>query len=152
MIFQVCLQKSLLRQYALSLTGGSPGVSYKLGLGYDQNRDNLIRNGYNRVTVNSYATFYPVNKMEFYTSFNYSHSNTIQPNQLPFGGVSVNGSNIQGFVYIRIRIWLIARLHSCNQPDYRYGNRQALYILNHSPKLHQMATVGLDRIAMTVIE
>lgn len=78
-------QKSVLQQYAINLIGGSNNLSYNLTLGYDKNRDNLIRNGYNRFTVNSTSSYTPLKNLEFTTGIQYSNNETNLSNEFGLG-------------------------------------------------------------------
>lgn len=59
------------QQYALNLNGGTTNVAYNISLGYDNNQNNLIRNNYNRLTLNSQTIFKISQKLELTTSINY---------------------------------------------------------------------------------
>ncbi|HEY9362813.1 MAG TPA: carboxypeptidase-like regulatory domain-containing protein, partial [Chitinophagaceae bacterium] len=65
-------QKSANQQYSVSLHGGQSKVSYFLSGGFDQNKDNLVRNGLDRITLNSLTTYYPVKSLEISTNIVYS--------------------------------------------------------------------------------
>lgn len=65
-------QKSANQQYSVSLHGGQSKVSYFLSGGFDQNKDNLVRNGLDRITLNSLTAYYPVKSLEISTNIVYS--------------------------------------------------------------------------------
>lgn len=73
-------QNSINQQYSFSVKGGGSAISYYLSGGLDRNDDNLVRNGLNRVTVNSMLTFYPVRSLEISSNVLYSHSKQAQNN------------------------------------------------------------------------
>lgn len=73
-------QNSVNQQYSFSIKGGGSTVSYYLSGGFDQNNDNLVRNGLNRVTVNSMLTYHPVKSVEISSSVLYSTSKQLQNN------------------------------------------------------------------------
>lgn len=50
-------QQSLNQQYAFDLKGGSDNQKYFLSAGYDDDRDNLVRNGYQRLTLDANNTY-----------------------------------------------------------------------------------------------
>ncbi|MEO6133500.1 MAG: carboxypeptidase-like regulatory domain-containing protein, partial [Ginsengibacter sp.] len=52
-------RKSAKQQYSISLHGGSSLTSYFLSVGYDKNAENLIRNSFERFTLNSLNNFTP---------------------------------------------------------------------------------------------
>lgn len=84
-------QKAFSQQYSLGLRGGSQQFAYDFSLGYDNNRDNLIRNGQQRITVNSNNTYRPMKNLRIDANINYSQSNIQMNNQLPFGAVFSGG-------------------------------------------------------------
>jgi len=73
-------QTSVNQQYSLSLKGGGQAVSYYLSGGYDSNKNNLVRNGLDRVSVNSMLTYHPTGKLEVSSNIIYSYSKTDQNN------------------------------------------------------------------------
>lgn len=83
-------QESVSQQYAVSLSGGQSKVSYFFSGGFDQNRDNLIRNGFNRITLNSLTTYYPVKSLEISTNIVYSQ-NTQKENNTGAGQINSGG-------------------------------------------------------------
>lgn len=60
---------SVNQQHSLSLSGGGSQVSYYLSGGYDKNVTNLVRDGYDRLTVNSMLTYHPLSKLEVTSGF-----------------------------------------------------------------------------------
>jgi len=73
-------QNSINRQYSFSMKGGGSAVSYYLSGGFDQNDDNLVRNGLYRVTVNSMLTYHPTKSVEISSNILYSNSKQAQNN------------------------------------------------------------------------
>lgn len=73
-------QNSINRQYSFSMKGGGSAVSYYLSGGFDQNDDHLVRNGLNRVTVNSMLTYHPAKSVEISSNILYSNSKQAQNN------------------------------------------------------------------------
>ncbi|MDB5143666.1 MAG: TonB-dependent receptor [Mucilaginibacter sp.] len=70
-------QKSVSQQYAVNLSGGSTNQRYYLSAGYDKNRDNLIRNGYDRVSLSGTNTWsFLHDKLEATAGFTYTRSKT----------------------------------------------------------------------------
>ena len=67
-------RKSINQQYAIGINGGSNNIAYNISFGYDNNKNNLIRNGYNRLTLNSQTTFQLTKKLELTTGINYFHT------------------------------------------------------------------------------
>lgn len=75
------------KQNSISLRGGTTNASYLLSIGYDKNKDNLIRNNYERVTINSLESFRPLKNLEINTGINYNSSKS-ENNATGFGQVS----------------------------------------------------------------
>jgi TonB-linked SusC/RagA family outer membrane protein len=67
-------QNSISRQYSFSMNGGGSAVSYYLSGGFDQNDNNLVRNGLDRVTINSMLTYHPARSVEISSNIIYSNS------------------------------------------------------------------------------
>lgn len=67
-------QKSVNQQYALSMSGGAPKLSYFLSGGFDDNKDNLVRNGLARVTFHSVITYHPVKPLDVTIGTTYTNS------------------------------------------------------------------------------
>jgi TonB-linked SusC/RagA family outer membrane protein len=87
---QYFYQKSLNQQYSLSLRGGGSKMSYYLSGGFDKNRDNLVRNGLNRVTLNSQTIYYPIKSLEISNQIVYSQNNQTE-NNIGFDQVNSGG-------------------------------------------------------------
>ena len=69
-------QKAVKQQYSLALHGGTPNLTYRLSAGYDKNKESLVRNGNNRITINSLNTYRPLKNLEITAGLNYSDSKT----------------------------------------------------------------------------
>jgi TonB-linked SusC/RagA family outer membrane protein len=67
-------QNSINQQYALSLSGGQRKLSYLFSGGFDDNKDNLVRNGLSRITLHSLTTYYPIKPLEISTGITYSNA------------------------------------------------------------------------------
>lgn len=78
-------QKSVKQQYSLGIRGGSKDLTYFLSAGRDDNRDNLVRNGYDRTTLNSQNTYTPIKGLELTFGLNYSQNTTSLNNNLAYG-------------------------------------------------------------------
>lgn len=81
-IIKESYRKAVLQQYSFSLRGGTKNFTYSLSSGFDQNRDNLQRNGLSRFTVNNLNTYNPVKNLEISTAINYSRSEEKANNNL----------------------------------------------------------------------
>jgi len=63
------------QQYSVSASGGSANNNYYLSLGYDKNLDNLVRNGYDRLTLTANNSFsWLKKKLELNTSIIYTEA------------------------------------------------------------------------------
>lgn len=67
-------RKYLGQQYAVSLSGGSEKASYLFSAGYDRNESNLVRNQFDRYTLNSYGLMTPLKNMELTLTTTYTFS------------------------------------------------------------------------------
>lgn len=75
------LQKSVNQQYSLNISGGSENQRYYLSGGYDKNLDNLVGNGYHRVTLNANNVYDFLNKkLEVSSGFYVTQSKTTTNN------------------------------------------------------------------------
>jgi TonB-dependent SusC/RagA subfamily outer membrane receptor len=95
-------QKSVKQQYSVGISGGGQNIAYQLSVGYDNNRDNLVRNGYNRITINSQNIYKPFKNLEITGAINYSGSTTIQNNQEGYGNISPGGNYQSLYPYARL--------------------------------------------------
>ncbi len=86
-------QKTLNQQYAINLRGGNNTHSFSASMGYDNNRNTLIRNGSDRITLNFLNSFRPVRGLEISAGIIYTQTNTRNNNPSAFGAVSSTFSN-----------------------------------------------------------
>ncbi|WEK17917.1 MAG: SusC/RagA family TonB-linked outer membrane protein [Candidatus Pedobacter colombiensis] len=84
-------QKAINQQYSLGLRGGSPNMTYQFSVGHDNNRSNLVRNGFSRTTVNLLNTYSPLKNLEFMAGINYSQNKTDLNNDFGFGSYTGTG-------------------------------------------------------------
>lgn len=74
-------QKSINQQYHINISGGSDRQRYFLSGGYDDNRSNLVRNGYKRVTINGTNTYRLLkDKLELTTAITFTSGSSDQNN------------------------------------------------------------------------
>lgn len=59
------------QQYALNLQGGGDKMNYLLSAGFDENKSDIVRNGYSRFTFNIQHTFFPIRNLEINTGLTY---------------------------------------------------------------------------------
>lgn len=113
-------QKAVKQQYSIGLRGGTAQNNYSLSVGYDKNQDNLVRNGFDRITVNALNTYTPIPKLDISTGINYSQ-NTTKYNNTLFGISS--GGPISG-IYPYAKFVGIDGSHLAIIKDYRasYAN------------------------------
>lgn len=80
------------QQYNIGLRGGSEQNAYTMSVGYDKNQNPLVRNGFDRITVNAQNTYSPLPNLSITTGVNYSRNNTSLDNNLGYGaGISAGG-------------------------------------------------------------
>jgi TonB-linked SusC/RagA family outer membrane protein len=84
-------QKSVNQQYSVALRGGGPQIAYSASVGYDDNRDNLVRNGQQRLTINSNSTYTPIKNLDITAGINYSQTNVQMNNQEGYGNFGSGG-------------------------------------------------------------
>jgi len=87
-------RKSVSQQYALALSGGTESQNYNLSAGVDRNLDNLVRNGFDRLTLNAGNTWSLLNhKLDLTTGINLTQSKISNNN----GGInSINMNQASG--------------------------------------------------------
>lgn len=68
------LQKK--QQYSLTIQGGSNKSSSILTIGFDKNLDNLIRDQYNRLSINAFHSYSPLKTLDFTLGIIYNESKT----------------------------------------------------------------------------
>lgn len=79
-------QKGVKQQYALNLSGGTGINRFYVSLGYDQNRESLVRNSMNRLSVQARNTFSLwKDRLEVYTGLELSSRTATNPNGGPVG-------------------------------------------------------------------
>ncbi|BAV10091.1 SusC/RagA family TonB-linked outer membrane protein [Filimonas lacunae] len=94
--------KSVNLQHAITLRGGSDNLSYAMVVGYDRNNSYLRRNNYDRVTVNSYTSFYPVKNLELAANIIYTNGRTRNNNRIVYGAAGFALNN-KLFPYARFK-------------------------------------------------
>lgn len=80
-------QKGVNQQYSVGLRGGNNNLNYSLSFGFDNNRNNEVRNGNRRITINSIAAYVPFKNLEITTTINYAQSKSYNNNGLGFYGL-----------------------------------------------------------------
>jgi TonB-linked SusC/RagA family outer membrane protein len=80
------------QQYSVGLRGGNDQNAYTMSVGYDNDPSQLVRNEFNRITVNAQNTYTPISILSITTGINYSRNNTALNNNLSYGsGIAVGG-------------------------------------------------------------
>ncbi len=69
-------QSSIAQQYSLGLRGGTNKMNYSFSAGFDKNPDNVIRNGFDRTTVNTTNSYKLLDQLELTARIIYTRSNT----------------------------------------------------------------------------
>jgi len=147
-------QNSMNRQYSFSMKGGGSAVSYYLSGGFDQNDDNLVRNGLDRITVNSMLTYHPVKSVEISSNILYSNSKQAQNNG--GNGIVTSGGGKGIYPYARLadencnplpivrdyNTDFISQARTTGLPDWSYVPLQDLR--------HNDYTINTDNIRMNM--
>jgi TonB-linked SusC/RagA family outer membrane protein len=97
-------RNSINRQYSIGLNGGSSSAAYNVSLGYDDNLSNLVKNKFERLTLNSQTIFQITKKMEVSAGVNYfqttSENNT---NEIAYGNfIAVSNKYQPIYPYARL--------------------------------------------------
>lgn len=95
-------RKAVKQQYSLGLRGGNTVNRYSFFVGYDNNQDNLQRNGFNRFTLNATNVYNPVQNLELTAAINYSENTTALNNSLGLGSIAVGGPVSNIYPYARL--------------------------------------------------
>lgn len=87
-------QNSIIQQYSVGLRGGTSKMNYSLSAGFDKNPDNIVRNGFDRITVNTTNSYRLLDRLEVTVGIMYTRSNTqLGNNSLAYtAGIPVGGS------------------------------------------------------------
>ncbi len=88
------------QQYALNLSGGSEKQNYYFSAGYDKNRDNIVNNGNNRLTLRAANAFRPIKNLELNTDLIYTQTKT-KNNGMSYTSVS-NGASTVIYPYAQL--------------------------------------------------
>lgn len=70
------------QQYSINMSSGNAKSNYLMSVGYDNNLNNQLGNGNNRVTLNSAISFRPLNNLEFSTNVLYAQQQVKTDNAL----------------------------------------------------------------------
>ncbi len=84
-------QNAINQQYHIGIRGGGNALTYAFSASHDNNRANLIGNGFERTTISSINTFNPVKNLELTAGLNYSTNTTTQNNEFSFGSYNASG-------------------------------------------------------------
>ncbi len=75
-------QRAVNVQNSIGIRGGTDKLTYSLSVGYDNNKSTLVRNGFNRTTINTVNVYKPVKNLEITTTLNYSRSESMLNNNI----------------------------------------------------------------------
>ncbi|WP_235833169.1 SusC/RagA family TonB-linked outer membrane protein [Arcticibacter tournemirensis] len=145
-------QKSINQQYSLALRGGSKNFSYTLSTGYDHNRSYLVRNGNERVTLNSLSTYKPLDKLEITAGILYSRSASDNNNNVFMGTFAAGGKYNTIFPYARLaaedgsplpvikgyRQRYKESMEARGLPDWSYRPLEELNLADNTSRLHDL--------------
>ncbi|SEW15364.1 SusC/RagA family TonB-linked outer membrane protein [Chitinophaga arvensicola] len=81
-------QNPVTQRHFLSLNGGSSNFFYYLGLGYDNSKDQLRRNGAERLSITSTNVYTPKQFLELTTTMIYSRRDVRANNSIGYGSIT----------------------------------------------------------------
>jgi TonB-linked SusC/RagA family outer membrane protein len=84
-------QKSIKQQYSLGLRGGTDKMTNALSFGLDKNQNGIVRNGFDRISVNSMNTYTPIKNLELTAGLIYTQSNTTNNTKIAYGSTLTGG-------------------------------------------------------------
>ena len=93
-------QNSVFQQVSMNVGGGGSNYTYYLSAGIDDNKSNLVRNDYQRISLNSRNTFSPINNLTLSANFIYTQTATSNNNPGHSGIFSRPGNQI--YPYARL--------------------------------------------------
>lgn len=93
-------QNSVFQQISMNVGGGGSNYTYYLSAGVDNNKTNLIRNDYQRISLNSRNTFSPIDNLTLSANFIYTQTSTSNNNVGHSGIFSRPGNQI--YPYARL--------------------------------------------------
>ncbi|WP_306565199.1 SusC/RagA family TonB-linked outer membrane protein [Flavobacterium lindanitolerans] len=82
-------RKSFFQQTSFAVRGGTHNANYSISTGYDRNNENLVRNNFDRFTINSLTVIRPLKNLEVTIGLNYATS-TRENNTSSFAYDTVN--------------------------------------------------------------
>ncbi len=95
-------RKEARQQYSLQLQGGSDKHSFSFSMGYDHNREMMIKNDYQRYTLQSQQVFRPIKNLELTAGVYYTSSLQNRTNSLSFRSSLTNfNTSSQLYPYAR---------------------------------------------------
>jgi len=93
-------RNSILQQHALSVAGNADKTNYYFSAGWDNNADNLVGKGLNRISLRSQETFRLSPNLQIDAGLNYVQNNSLQGNNPGFA--LNNGSGKGLYPYARL--------------------------------------------------
>jgi TonB-dependent starch-binding outer membrane protein SusC len=127
-------QKSVNQQYALTMRGGTDNFTYALSTEYDGVQSNLVRNGYQRFSINSNNTYSPIKNLELFGKITYSQMNAQKNNGFAWGtgGLNSGGAYINGLLPYQMLVGANGQHLNIthNLSDYYIDSLQSLGFLN----------------------
>ncbi|WP_165384648.1 SusC/RagA family TonB-linked outer membrane protein [Sphingobacterium corticibacterium] len=87
---------SLLQQYNMQLSGGSEKLSTVFSVGYDHNKDHLVTNSNDRISLRNATTFRPIKDLEIDLSVQYTETRKKEPHH------AVGYSVTAGYPYMQL--------------------------------------------------
>ncbi|NII26121.1 SusC/RagA family TonB-linked outer membrane protein [Pseudoflavitalea sp. X16] len=154
-------QRSTQQQYAVNVRGGGPNQAYYLGVGYDKEVANLVRNDNNRFTIRSEYLFTPIKKLEVSANLYFTQQVAHTPNNLSWG--NMRAVYAKSYPYARLadeagNPMAIAREHNTAFLDsleklgflnWRYRPLEEIGLADRTSKLQSLILRGNIRYKIT---
>jgi len=86
---QYAYRPAVKQQYALGVHGGTAQQSYNFSIGYDKNLDQLVRNGFDRLTISAGNVYSPLKNLDITTGIYYSRNTTSLNNNIGMQSLTV---------------------------------------------------------------
>ncbi len=95
-------RQGLNQQYSIALKGGTANAGYRLSAGYDHNRTNLVRNDFQRFTLNTASTYSLTPDLELSLDLGFTSNIQRTPNEFSLSGFPVGGKYQKIYPYARM--------------------------------------------------
>lgn len=96
---ELIYQPAVKQQYSVSFRGGGENLAYALSTGFDHNRNDLVGNSYERITINSTNTYTPMKNLDLTAGINYSRNKIVENNDFAFRQYTATGGSKYSYLY-----------------------------------------------------